>query len=163
MTAGELICRVDELRPNGFSHEQKLAWLRRADGHIREELLEQPTPPVPAPAGAGGLTPLGDILGTGAWAAAPIGGEAPAAPDPEQPGGEVAPLEAQYQDETELLAPFPWGDALYEAWLFCQIDLHNGEIGRYAQSLSLLQTAWRSLADAIRRRSAPPRERSWRF
>ena len=90
--------------------------------------------PSPAPAGA----PLAALAGPGA-----------ALPEP-------------YADETELLAPFPWGEALYEAWLFCQIDLHNGEIGRYQQSLELLQTAWRSLADALRRRRAPGRPAPWR-
>ena len=40
MTAGELIARVDELRPNAYSMEQKLRWLRRLDGQILAELEE---------------------------------------------------------------------------------------------------------------------------
>ena len=56
-----------------------------------------------------------------------------------------------YAAETELLAPFPWGEGVYTAWLFCQIDLHNGEIQKYNQSLSLLAAAWRSLADWLNR------------
>ena len=40
MTAGELIARVDELRPNAYSAEQKLRWLRRLDGQILAEIWE---------------------------------------------------------------------------------------------------------------------------
>ena len=64
-------------------------------------------------------------------------------------------LEEVYSPETELLAPFPWGEELYLSWLFCQIDLHNGEIQKYNQSLSLLAAAWRSLADRVNRSRRP--------
>ncbi len=73
-------------------------------------------------------------------------------------GGEAedeAVLSAAYTADTELLAAFPWDEALYTAWLFCQIDLHNGEIGKYNQSLALFQAAWSSLADAVNRARRP--------
>ncbi len=40
MTAGEILERVDELRPNAYPDRQKLCWLRRLDGQILLELLE---------------------------------------------------------------------------------------------------------------------------
>ena len=119
MTAGELIRQVDELRPNVYSRERKLCWLRRLDGQIREELLETHA-------------------------------------------GEREPLPEDYTESTALLAPFPWGEGLYTAWLFCQIDLHNGEIQKYNQSLRLLAAAWRSLADAWNRGLPPKGPRAWR-
>ena len=121
MTAGELIQEADELRPNAYSREQKLRWLRRLDGQLRAELLES-------------------HLGAGT---------------PELAEG--------YEEATELLAPFPWGEGLYTAWLFCQIDLHNGEIQKYNQSLSLLAAAWRSLADWINRGAMPKGAGTWKM
>lgn len=113
MTAGELITRVDDLRPNAYSREQKLRWLRRLDGQIHAELLET------------------------------------------HPRLEARPLPETYEADTVLSAPFPYAEELYTAYLFCQIDLHNGEIARYNQSLSLLAAGWRQLADRINRSAMP--------
>ena len=49
----------------------------------------------------------------------------------------------------------PYDEELYTAYLFCQIDLHNGEIARYNQSLGLLAAAWRQMADALNRARRP--------
>lgn len=123
MTAGELIARVDALRPNQYSAEEKLEWLRRIDGQILRELERT------------------------------HGEAAPAEP------GELAP----YTEATELRVSFPYDEELYSAWLFSQIDLHNGETARYNQSMSLLAAAWRQAADSVNR-SLPPRgARAWRL
>ena len=115
MTAGELIARVDDLRPNQYSTEEKLEWLRRIDGQILRE-LEQSHEETAADGGSG-----------------------------------LAP----YTEATELRVGFPYDEELYTAWLFCQIDLHNGEIARYNQSLALLSAAWRQTADALNRSRMP--------
>ncbi len=125
MTAGEAIALADELRPNQYSAEQKLRWLRRLDGQILAELEDSHRP--------------------------------------ETAGTSPAVLEASYGADTELLAPFPYAEELYTAYLFCQIDLHNAEITRYSQSLGLLQAAWRQLADFINRRRAPRGVAAWRM
>lgn len=39
MTAGEAIAAVDALRPNQYTTEQKLHWLRLLDGQVRIELF----------------------------------------------------------------------------------------------------------------------------
>ena len=136
MTAGSLIAQADALRPNAYSTEQKLCWLRRLDGQILLELLETHS----------------DQPGR------------PRRPDAEQENEPAAPaLPPVYEPDTELLAPFPWGEGLYLAGLFCQIDLHNGEIQRYNQSLSLLASAWRSLADWINRSRRPLGAGSWKM
>ena len=126
MTAGELLAQVDELRPNQYSAEQKLRWLRRLDGQIAAELLDTHLPPAEGEAAA-------------AW------------PPPD------------YGADSQLLAPFPYGEGLYIAWLFCQIDLHNGEIGKYNQSVLLLSAAWRELADWLNRRTMPKSAGEWKM
>lgn len=52
-----------------------------------------------------------------------------------------------YTAETPLAAPFPYDWELYTTWLFAQIDLHNAEIVKYNQSMTLFAAAWRQLAD----------------
>ncbi len=72
------------------------------------------------------------------------------------------PWEA-YTADTELRAAFPYDTELYTAYLFCQIDLHNGEINRYNQSLALLSAAWRQMADSINRKQMPKGCGGWKL
>ena len=134
MTAGEAVSLVDELRPNQYSTAQKLRWLRRLDGQILAELESTHEP-----------GPLGFV------------------PVEEAENAETPALPAVYDSDTELLAPFPYDEELYSAYLFCQIDLHNAEIQKYNQSLALLAAAWRQLADFINRRRRPRGARRWRL
>ena len=71
--------------------------------------------------------------------------------------------EGPYTAQSTLLVRFPYDTELYTAYLFCQIDLHNGEISRYNQSLALLSAAWRQLADAINRGSLPKGKNGWKL
>ena len=123
MTAGELIAQADRLRPNQYSAEEKLQWLRRIDGQIRREL------------------------------------DGTHEPQDTQPGSADEP----YTEDTVLRVGFPYDTELYTAYLFSQIDLHNGEIGKYNQSLTLLSAAWRQLADSINRERLPRQKGGWRF
>ena len=75
----------------------------------------------------------------------------------------MAPELPAYTPETVLLAPFPYGEELYTAYLFAQIDLHNAEIGKYNQSAALLASAWRQLADHVNRTRAPRGRRALRL
>ena len=133
MTAGEVIALADELRPNQYSTARKLQWLRRLDGQILAELLET----------HGGDSGLG------------VRGSRSGETDPSRSSNleaQISQLPDTYTEDTALLAPFPYDEELYTAYLFCQIDLHNAEIQKYNQSLSLLAAAWRQLADFINRR-----------
>ena len=121
MTAGDLLARVDALRPNRFTPAEKLGWLRRIDGQILRELYDS-HPDLDAPA-----------------------------------------LPELYNAATELLAPFPYGEELYLGYLLCQIDLHNGEISKYNQSLRLLSGAWRQLADWVNRENRPRQLGDWKL
>ena len=114
----------------------------------------------------------GDPDGALGGEASPSGGgaeqsEAEGASDggqrPEGASELLSRLPDPYTADTELPAPFPYDEALYTAWLFCQIDLHNGEIGKYNQSLALFQSAWRSLADHLNRTRRPCGEGRWKL
>ena len=181
MTAGEILDRVDALRPNSYSPEQKLRWLRRLDGQILLELLETHERAVPPTVACGDtvrfapLLPAKPATGSFCRGKSPAGGGNGAESVGQLPPlGEVPPclhggdrelpsLPASYDQQTELLAPFPWGEGVYIAGLFCQIDLHNGEIQKYNQSLSLLAAAWRSLADWINRGAMPKGAGAWKM
>ena len=72
-------------------------------------------------------------------------------------------LADSYDGDTVLLAPFPYAEELYTAYLFCQIDLHNAEIQKYGQSLTMLSAAWRQFADFINRSRRPRGVRGWKM
>ncbi len=75
---------------------------------------------------------------------------------------EAAEPAAHYDADTALLLSFPYGQPLYRAWLFTQIDLASGEIVRYNQSLTLFQWLWRQYVDALNRTAAPRSAGGWR-
>ena len=68
-----------------------------------------------------------------------------------------------YTEATVLFAPFPYNWELYIAWLFCQIDLHNAEILKYNQSMTLFTAAWRQLVDYWNRKREPGLFRRWKL
>lgn len=41
MTALEAIARLDGLKPNGFSFEQKMLWLSALDGTVKREIIDR--------------------------------------------------------------------------------------------------------------------------
>ena len=163
MTAGEILDRVDALRPNSYSPEQKLRWLRRLDGQILLELLETHERAVPPTVACGDTSPAGGGNGAESVGQLPPAGEVSHCSHRGAGEGAPASLPASYDQQTELLAPFPWGEGVYIAGLFCQIDLHNGEIQKYNQSLSLLAAASRNLADWINRGAMPKGAGAWKM
>ena len=73
------------------------------------------------------------------------------------------PPAARYDSDTPLLLPFPYGEALYRAWLCTQLDLCNGEIVRFNQSMTLFQWLWRQAVDALNRSVRPCAAGGWRL
>ena len=72
-------------------------------------------------------------------------------------------LPERYAADTALTAPFPYDWELYTSWLFAQIDLHNAEIVKYDQSMTLFSAAWRQLADWVNRTRRPAQGGGWRL
>ena len=77
--------------------------------------------------------------------------------------GEQPVWPGSYTAETVLPAPFPYDWELYTGWLFAQIDLHNAEIVKYNQSMTLFAAAWRQLADFLVRTHRPAARGGWRL
>ena len=155
MTAGEVIALVDALRPNQYGEEQKLRWLRRLDGQILAELEDMHEPPDDQIGAQRQRVRFGEEEGgSGDGAFVTLHGS-----EMEQASSDAD----LYTVDTELLAPFPYDEELYTAYLFCQIDLHNAEIQKYNQSLSLLAAAWRQLADWINRSRRPKGVPGWKL
>lgn len=56
--------------------------------------------------------------------------------------------------DTELLAKAPY-DNIYTHWLTAQIDLTNGEYGKYNNNITVFNTAYQSFINAYNRTNKP--------
>lgn len=56
--------------------------------------------------------------------------------------------------ETELLVPAPY-DEMYLRWMEAQIDYHNGEYGRYNNSIDMFHNAYESYQNHYNRTHMP--------
>ena len=56
--------------------------------------------------------------------------------------------------ETELLVPAPYDD-VYIKWLEAQIDYHNGEIGKYSNSMTMYNSAYNAFERHYNRHNMP--------
>ena len=121
MTADEAIFKVDVVRPNQYTTQQKLDWLNDLDGKVFNEVI---------------LTHK----------------VRPSSPEEE-------PAEQTYTEHTsgsdELLIPSPYAGDVYMFYLISQIDLYNGEVSRYNQSITLFNTAYTAYQDWYNRGNLP--------
>ena len=66
--------------------------------------------------------------------------------------------------DKELLVPFPYDEDLYNFFLQSQIDRENGEMGKYNQTVTLYNNAYRIFADWYNRTHLPlPAETAFLF
>ena len=56
--------------------------------------------------------------------------------------------------QTELLVPAPY-DETYLRWMEAQIDYHNGEYGKYNNSIDMFNTAYKGYQDYYNRTHMP--------
>ena len=110
----EAIQKVDALKPNNYSQEDKIKWLSTLDGIIKNEIID---------------THEG-------------------ADKVEFNGYDISSL------ETELLVPAPYDD-IYIKWLEAQIDYHNGEIGKYSNSMIMYNSAYSAFERHYNRQHMP--------
>ena len=110
----EAIQKVDALKPNNYSQEDKIKWLSTLDGIIKNEIID---------------THEG-------------------ADKVEFNGYDISSL------ETELLVPAPYDD-VYIKWLEAQIDYHNGEIGKYSNSMTMYNSAYSAFERHYNRHNMP--------
>lgn len=67
-------------------------------------------------------------------------------------------------ESTELLVPFPYDHNVYINYLQAQIDKENGEFGKYNQTVTIYNGAYRAFTDWYNRTHAPlPAESAFLF
>lgn len=75
--------------------------------------------------------------------------------------GEEVTFEAyddQTDPETELLVPAPY-DEVYMRWMEAQIDYHNGEYGKYNNSITMFNEAYKAFSNYYTRTHMPKGKR----
>lgn len=143
MTIQEAIDRIDALKPNRFSFEEKVAWLSNVDGQIwMEIMLTHEHPPVPRcrpkPADDDDWGPQPDP-----------------APSPFDEHGHFIGYTNATEPDEELLVKAPYADDIYVYYLACQIDLGNAEIVKYNNDKTLYNNALQAFADYWNRTHVP--------
>lgn len=111
----EAIEKVDALKPNDYSKEDKIGWLSTLDTSVKNEIINT------------------------------------------HEGAEIYHFNGYGEDtslDTELLVPAPH-DVMYLRWLEAQIDYHNGEIGRYSNSMTMFNSAYSAYAREYNRKHMP--------
>jgi hypothetical protein len=115
MTLMDAIYRIDNLKPNSYSQEDKIKWLSMLDGTIKAEIIDT------------------------------------------HEGGEGVVFNGYNENTvltTEMLVPHPYDD-IYIRWLETQIDYHNGEYGKYNNSMAMYNTAYNAFANYYNRNHMP--------
>lgn len=115
MKLNEAIEKVNALKPNDYSIEDKIYWLSTLDTTVKKEIIDTHE-------GAENINFNG--------------------------------YDISASPETQLLVPAPF-DVMYIRWLEAQIDYHNGEIGRYSNSMAMFNSAYSAYAREYNRRHIP--------
>ena len=134
MTVQECIDRVDVLKPNQYSTEEKVRWLSYIDGSIRREIID---------------THLKE-------------GETYTERLPEElETPEFVPYSADRPTDA-LIAPFPY-DEMYVVYLQAKIDEANGESARYNNTASTFNSMLSDFSKAYHRTHLPKNENFMRY
>lgn len=128
MTTGEVIKKVNELKPNTYTDQTKLTWLSELDGKIFEEVI---------------LTHFDHDIPY--WHS-------------EDKELEVEIFSEYSTLDDELLVPFPYGGDVYTYFLMSQIDFYNAEIAKYNQSITLFNNAYQTYFNWYNRNHTPIRK-----
>ena len=146
MTIQEAIDRVDILKPNHFTDEDKIGWLNTLDGQVWRELItthEQPR----RHGHHHGVRPED-------FAADPLDGEKPHRHEHDWNAGRYHPYDNDTPRDTVLLVEEPYAE-MYIHYMAAQIDLGNAEIGKYNNDKSLFNNAYLTYSDYYTRTHMP--------
>lgn len=137
MNIQECINRVDSVKPNQYSIEDKVRWLSYLDGSIQKEIFDRYEQPPEE-------KETHIIIYEDSVA-------------PEEEIVEETTEFAGYSPDRmtdELLVPFPY-DELYVAYLKAKIDEENGETARYNNSASTFNGMLQDFQKAYHREHMP--------
>lgn len=113
MTISEVLTKIDDLKSNAYTAQEKIGWLSLADAMVGSFIEVQFPDAQPFP---------GYTVNT------PV--------------------------DTVLKVPEPFCD-LYLHWLSAQMDLYNGEITRFNNSMALFSDRFRAYENFCRRNTLP--------
>lgn len=141
MTTGEAIKRVNDLKPNTYTDQMKIAWLSELDGKIFQEVI---------------LThEVRKHHHHHHWPD-PLDREDDSMEEKEHHHHHHHCEFKPYKDLTdELIVPFPHAGDVYTFYLMSQIDLHNAETAKYNQSIVLFNAAYQTYSDWYNRTHKP--------
>ena len=136
MNIQECINRVDSVKPNQYSIEDKVRWLSYLDGSIQKEIFDRYEQPPKEKETKIIITEVDETT-------------------------EETPVETKeftgYSPDRltdELLVPFPY-DELYVAYLKAKIDEENGETARYNNSAATFNGMLQDFQKAYHRDNMP--------
>lgn len=132
MTLHECISRVDTVKPNQYSTEDKVRWLSYLDGSIKNEIIDRHEHP--------GQNENTETM-------------TPEEMEEEKAKNEFVPYSPDRLTD-ELIAPFPY-DEMYVAYLKAKIDEENGETARYNNTASTFNGMLSDFARAYHREHKP--------
>ena len=111
----EAIHKLDDLKPNAYSQDDKVKWLSTLDTMAKNFVIDTHE-----------------------------GGE----------GVVFTGYDGNTDMHTELLIPEPF-DECYLRWMEAQIDYHNGEYGKYNNSIDRFNTSWNGYKNHYNRTHMP--------
>lgn len=140
MTIQECINRVDSVKPNQYSIEDKVRWLSYLDGSIQKEIFDRYEQPPEEKETKIIITYVDETAGD----------------TTEEPTEETKEFTGYSPDRLtdELLVPFPY-DELYVAYLKAKIDEENGETARYNNSAATFNGMLQDFQKAYHRDHMP--------
>lgn len=172
MTIMEAINRVDSLKPNSYSQNEKVAWLSKLDGIIKEKVIDTHE-------GADEQTAIAEYIQSNVdeYENAVQEYMKVNEVDYEEAKANVEFREIKYKEAkehikatrndiyfagydantntaTELLVPAPYDD-IYVRWLEAQVDYANGEYGKYNNSITMYNSAYAEYANYYNRKHMP--------
>ncbi len=134
MTILECITRVDSVKPNAYTVDEKVRWLSYLDGSIKAQIIDTHEPNLEE------VIPVEETEG-----------------ESEGTENEETVRTLPYSCDRltdELLVPFPY-DELYTAYLKAKIDEENGETVRYNNTASTFNQLLSEYARAYHREHMP--------
>lgn len=157
MTIEEALAKVDAIKPNSYTVDEKVAWLSEIDGNIANDIEEWYEK-------AKGQDEDDAVIIRGVndewftWYDFPL--ERPCLPyiaeedipsDDDTSDDDTDNEEVTRMPAPCLLAPFPY-DAMYVTWLSAKIDYANGDIAKYNNAKVMFDEQYGSFMNWVNRR-----------
>ena len=148
MTIIEAIDKINELKPNDYAQNDKIAWLSTCDGIIQRNIVDKHSVREYAPYDMPVPPPQKDDM---SWT---LDLGKPPMPIPAENRPEFKGYDEHTDLNTKLLA-YPPYDELYITWLESKIDYYNGEYTKYNNAVLAFNDQMQAFENDYNRRHIP--------